>query len=182
MPKIPFEWKEEYDDEIYLKKVAAWLQFARAPRLSPQEMAKIVLDAGWEGSEAIKAMATAAGESDWRPRAMNVDIRHGRADFGIFQLNEIHNPTEEQKYDPLANAKKAFGLYKHRIEQGKDGFTPWVAYKDGLEPFLRGDVSGFSESKLKFWEKAWDASRSAVSEEILQRQLQSVTDDRNIGP
>lgn len=171
MPEIPFEWREEYDDEIFLKKVAAWIQFARAPKLSPREMAAIILDAGWTDQEAVKAMATAAGESDWRPHAINVDIHHGRADFGLWQINEIHKPDMSRIYDPAYNTKLAYGLYKHRLAQGKDGFSPWVAYKDGLLPYLEGRTEGFSPQKLKFWEKAWLTAQRAIGEEMVARQM-----------
>lgn len=70
------------------------------------------------------ALQVAYAESGWNQSARNRNS-NGSTDYGLFQINSIHNPSAAVKTDMLANAKFAKSLYD------KQGWRPWVAYKTG---------------------------------------------------
>ena len=77
-------------------------------------------------NELATAWAIAKAES-----GLNYTAQHrnsnGTTDFGLMQINSIHHPTDAEKTQPLANAKKAFQIYA----QAGRSFSPWSTYKSG---------------------------------------------------
>lgn len=106
------------------ERLKAWAQTKASPKLSPVQVARLVLAAGWTGDEAVTAVAVAGAESGFRIRGKNV-AKNGTFDAGLFQINSIHGYKEADLYVPELNLAAAFKLYKRR------GFQPWVAYKNG---------------------------------------------------
>jgi hypothetical protein len=67
------------------------------------------------------AIAIAKAESGLNPKATNHN-RNNSDDYGVFQINSIHNPTYEEKTQPEANIRLARRIYE------RDGWGAWSAY------------------------------------------------------
>ena len=65
---------------------------------------------GFKGQDAIIALAVAKGESSWNPKAFNGSDPSGGS-FGIFQINGVHKPTENQKWNPVDNSMLAYKVF-----------------------------------------------------------------------
>ncbi len=75
-------------------------------------------------SDVRTAMQVAYAESGWDQSARNTN-RNGSVDYGLFQINSVHKPSEAVKTNIVANAAFARSL------QAKQGWKPWVAYTSG---------------------------------------------------
>lgn len=136
---------------IALRKIEAWFRTNNSAVIDRVELARLVLQAGWSGEDAVIAVAIVGGESGYRIEAMNVDKRHGKEDYGLFQLNQDHKPTERDKWVPEDNVRFAYALWakqKKWIEHLRkqkaagllkaggpdpdtmDPFNRWMAYRD----------------------------------------------------
>jgi hypothetical protein len=118
------QWEEGLDVGYQTERLKAWAQTKASPKLSPREVALLVLSTGWTGEDAVTAVAVVGAESGFRIRAKNV-AKNGTFDAGLFQINSIHGYNEGTLYVPGLNAQAAYKLYQRR------GFQPWVAYKNG---------------------------------------------------
>lgn len=121
-----------------IERFKAWLQTKASPVLTLDEVARVASLAGWTGEDLVTAVAVVGAESGYRVRAKNV-AKNGTEDTGLFQVNSIHKPSEEEKYDPEANARAAYKIWERRKKVGPffDGFRAWVAYKNGKHlPFM----------------------------------------------
>lgn len=123
MADFKVTWNEDLDVGYQIERLKAWAQTQASPKLTPVEVAKLVLAAGWTGNDAVTAVAVAGAESAYRTRGKNV-AKNGTFDAGLFQINSIHGYEESDLYIPELNVAAAFKLYK------RFGFKPWVAYKN----------------------------------------------------
>lgn len=76
------------------------------------------------------AMAVAKCESGLNINAYNPNNPNGTTDGGLWQINDVHNPTLERlgydKYDPEDATKFARYLYE------QNGWRDWVCYTKNL--------------------------------------------------
>ena len=91
------------------------------------ETAAYVHSAGFAGNDLVTALAVAYAESGWNYKAKGGPNKNGTYDWGLFQINDVHKPSESVKTNPLANAREAFRIY--RAAGAK--FTPWASYNSG---------------------------------------------------
>ena len=84
-----------------------------------------VKNAGWTGSDIAIAVAIAKAESGWNPTAVSPVNHNGTTDYGLFQINSVHNPTAAEKTDGQANANKAYQVWKG------SGWKAWATYNSG---------------------------------------------------
>jgi hypothetical protein len=70
------------------------------------------------------AIAIAKAESGLRAEAVN-ENSNGTRDAGLFQVNDIHGHSIEERLDLENNVKIARAIYE------KSGWYPWVAYTTG---------------------------------------------------
>jgi hypothetical protein len=103
------------------------------PTLSASEIAGIIkyYNTGGESpiapisdKNAIIAIAIALAESSGNPEAVGKPNSNGTRDWGLWQINDIHNPTHRQKTSAAAN-----WLYAWRIAGMGTSWTPWSSYK-----------------------------------------------------
>jgi hypothetical protein len=91
------------------------------------EVAAYVHAAGFAGNDLVIALAVAYAESGWQYSAKGGPNNNGTYDWGLFQINDVHKPTANEKTNPLANAKAAHRVYA----AAGNSFTPWATYKSG---------------------------------------------------
>lgn len=114
-----------------------------AERLSDEELARLLYQAGFRDPDVIATMvAIAHPESGARPDAYNGNTRTGDQSYGLWQINMLGAmgpqrrktfgiSSNDQLFDPLTNAKAAFAIYQSQ------GFAAWSAYKAGKhQPFM----------------------------------------------
>jgi hypothetical protein len=77
------------------------------------------------------AIAIAKAESGLNPSAVGAINSNGTQDFGLFQINSIHNPSIEQKTTVIENVKMARVIYDSRLRYSSDGFEAWSTYNSG---------------------------------------------------
>lgn len=103
--------------------------------LSATQIANLAKSAGWKGQDLITAVAVALGESGGRTDAKG-DTTLTNATWGpsigLWQIRSLNaergkgtTRDEMLNYDPAANAKHAYSLYK------ASGFQPWSVYNTG---------------------------------------------------
>ena len=94
--------------------------------LGDARIAAYAIAAGWSGDRAVTAVAIAFAESSGNARATNKNS-NGSEDFGLWQVNSIHKPTEDEKFNPASNARKAYSIY----QEAGSSFKPWVTFNTG---------------------------------------------------
>lgn len=107
--------------------------------LSKDQVAQILSQAGWSGSDLQTMLAIGARESGYDPAAHRTDNPGGNTgDYGLFQINYIHLPFLQKTIgitsmndllDPVTNAKAALAL-KNQV----GNFSPWNAGPGGFNP------------------------------------------------
>jgi lysozyme-like protein len=118
------------DVRLQLRRFMAALQTRNSKKVDDVTLAKELLK-WFEPADAITMFAIAGAESGYRVRAKNVDKKHGQEDYGIFQINEIHDPDPGLVYDIEYNVIMARKIFD------RQGFSAWVAYDRGKhEAFL----------------------------------------------
>lgn len=95
---------------------------------------------GFKGQDAIIALAVAKGESSWNPKAFNGSDPSGGS-FGLFQINGVHKPTENQKWNPVDNSMLAYKVF---VDAGNT-FKPWSVF-----------TSGAYKQHMNDAQRAWD--------------------------
>lgn len=75
------------------------------------------------GEDYKMAIAIAKAESNLKHDAINKNT-NGTIDVGIFQINDCHGLSIEDRLDAEKNIKFAYELYK------KQGWSPWSAFKN----------------------------------------------------
>lgn len=97
-------------------------------KLNNAQVAAIAHMSGWTGKDQITtATAIALAESGGNPTAKGGPNKNGTYDYGLFQINDVHNPTAEEKTDPIANGKRAYKIW---VDAGHS-FKPWSTYNSG---------------------------------------------------
>lgn len=76
------------------------------------------------GAESRIALAVAKAESGLNPKAINRN-RDGSRDMGIFQINDRHGWSDEERLDWRTNIRIAKELYDSR------GWNEWAVYNNG---------------------------------------------------
>lgn len=98
-------------------------------QLSWEEIAQIAYDAGFRGEDLVTAVALTQPESGRRPGINNAGTNsNGTIDYGLWQINDIHNVPIPEIYDPTVNASFAYRIYATAPRNGGFNFTPWSAF------------------------------------------------------
>jgi hypothetical protein len=94
-------------------------------RISDPDIANAARQAGFAGPDLVTAVAIAIAESGGNPTAVNRRNRNGTADFGLWQINSVHNALLKQGnwQNPADNARMAKAVY-----DDAGGFRPWAVY------------------------------------------------------
>ena len=83
---------------------------------------------GWQSQDLVTAIAIVLTENgSLDAKAVGGPNGDGTFDFGLWQINSVHKPTEAQKFNYAANTKLARRIYV----DAKKSFTPWATYNDG---------------------------------------------------
>ena len=126
-------------------------------KLSPEEVAQVLYQVGWRAPELITMLGIGKRESGYNATCWRTNNEAGgTGDFGLFQVNYIHDTEDAQKsvgyaegltssvtesqstlalrrrmkwLDPVINAKMALYLY-HR---SGNTFAPWSAGEGGFQ-------------------------------------------------
>lgn len=131
-------------DNITIRRIQAAAQTAASPKIDQVELAHLLLDNGLQPEEATYMHAICGGESGYRIEAMHVDEHSGTEDYGLFQINEIHDPDMSKVYEPEYNVKVAVDIYRHQ------GYTAWVAYDNGgYQEFLETSDAAVQQAVLE---------------------------------
>lgn len=97
-------------------------------KLNDSQVAAAVHVGGWTGEDQIvTATAIALAESGGVTDAKGGPNTNGTYDWGLFQINDVHKPTDQEKSDPLANARRAYKIWV----QAGHSFKPWATYNNG---------------------------------------------------
>ena len=115
----------------------------RAGRLHDAEVAaEAAYQAGFRGDDLYTMVWIAGGESSYRTRAINSYVEGGTRHYvyGLWQISDIHAGVAPPGiYEPLANARQAFALYRGRGgsrigDGGPPGrFDDWSAHTPANE-------------------------------------------------
>lgn len=133
--KFTVEWSDDMDIQLQIEKMKAWAQTQASPKVDLITLAKLCLQF-WSPEDAVTAVAVAGAESGYRIQARNY-ARNKTNDYGLFQINDIHQPDLTKVYEPEYNVQRAYGIYLGRKRRDGVGWTAWVAYKNNKhEPFL----------------------------------------------
>lgn len=89
-------------------------------------IAAVLHNAGFAGNDLVTAVAVAKAESGWKYDATHKNA-NGSTDYGLMQINSVHNPSPEQQQNPVANAKLAFQIYS----RAGRSFKPWATFTSG---------------------------------------------------
>ena len=75
---------------------------------------------------AVKAVAIALAESGGNVEAVGGPNSNGTRDWGLWQINDIHNPNDRVKHSAAANWLMAW-----RIAAMGTSWSPWATYNSG---------------------------------------------------
>src|SRR6266508_5186915 len=98
------------------------------PRISAVQVAQYAWDAGFRGTDFVRATATALAESGGPPYlSANTDAEN-RCCVGLWQINVlVHTQySRAQMKDPKQNAAAAYALFR------RDGWRPWNSSRLGM--------------------------------------------------
>lgn len=116
-----------------------------------KHVASVARVAGWSGGDLVTAVAIAYAESGWDDTARGGPNSNGTYDYGLWQINDIHKPTQTEKTNSVANGQRAYRIYK----EAGNSFKPWATYNDGTYKRHLGlaqeavkELSGMSLSEL----------------------------------
>lgn len=98
--------------------------------------AEAAANAGFTGEGLRTVIGIGGAESNWTMKrgGPNSD---GTYDWGVWQINDVHHPTADEKTDVIANARAAWKISSH----GKS-FTPWTTYNSGAYKRFLPPASG----------------------------------------
>ena len=101
----------------------------RSPkRLVPAQAVAVLRLAGWKGGDLMIITAIVMTENTpLDAHAVGGPNRDGSYDFGLCQVNSVHNPSESQKFNFNANASLAHKIYA----DAGNKFTPWSTFNSG---------------------------------------------------
>jgi len=106
--------------------------------LSYGQVIELAMRAGFNKKDATIMAAIAMAESSLRPMAMNPDATTGDQSYGLWQINMLGAMGPERRrqfglqrnedlYDPMTNARAAFGLFS-----GRGNFADWPTFTKGI--------------------------------------------------
>ncbi|AXV10329.1 Peptidase (plasmid) [Euzebya pacifica] len=120
-----------------------------AGQLSWEEIAQIAYDAGFRGEDLIVAVALTQPESGRNPSINNAGTNtNGTIDYGLWQINDIHNPPIPGIYEPVVNARFAYDIYRTAPRGGGYNFTPWSAFNAGRHTQWLDEARAGAEAAL----------------------------------
>lgn len=96
--------------------------------LSAGQLVQLARGAGWSLQQAPTVAAIALAESGGRSDVVGKLNRDGSRDYGLWQINSVHNPTAKAWSDPATNAAMARQVYL--TAPGGPSFKPWAAYNN----------------------------------------------------
>ena len=108
------------------------------PVVSWAQSKEYLTAAGFLGADLNTANAIAGAESKYNTTAVGGPNKDGTYDYGLMQINSIHNPTAAQKTDGAANALMAYQIY----QAAGNKFTPWSTYNSGAYHAYENSTSG----------------------------------------
>ena len=99
-------------------------------QMSWEDIAQVAYDVGFRGEDLVIAVALTQPESGRVPDINNAGVNtNGTIDYGLWQINTIHNPPIPQIYDPVTNGQFAYRIYAAGGSGGGPfNFRPWSAY------------------------------------------------------
>lgn len=166
-----------------LRTVTSPAATGRGVKLSPDQIADYARKAGFSEQQIPMAVAIALAESSGDPRQIsrNNDRFHTK-DRGLFQINDLwHNEvTDAQAFDPLQNAKAAYG-----ISLGGTNWNQWTTFKTGaFRKYLNATTSGKGPAITKSPEAIEQERREMERErqkleKARQEALKAAADDAN---
>lgn len=83
------------------------------------------------GEESATAIAIAKAESGLDPNIVSEPNKNGTRDVGLFQVNDIHKMSVEDRQDPVKNIEFAKKLHDRKVARGLDPWSDWSAYNSG---------------------------------------------------
>lgn len=96
--------------------------------LTPVEIYRLALQAGWNAKDAVTATAIALAESSG-----NTSVTNSIGATGIWQIYDGSYPSAARKAqldDPAENAKEAFAKWTAAKRGGASGWCPWATYNE----------------------------------------------------
>lgn len=118
-------------------------------RLSPNEMAWCLQNAGFPAADVITGVAVGIAESGGETDVIGsaTSGTTNNRDHGVWQISNRWHSAKLQKLpdwrDPLVNAKLAKQVFDETVRAGKVGWTAWAVYNSGsYEPFLEAAKIG----------------------------------------
>lgn len=120
--------------------------------------------AGFSGSALVTALAIGIAESGLDQNATHKNS-NGTTDWGAWQINDVNHPTQEEKTNAYANAKKAHAIY---VGAGSR-FTPWATYNSGAYRSHLTEASNLVrqlQQKGPAWERATVAGAGSYDKAV----------------
>lgn len=96
-------------------------------KMTMAEIGSAMVKAGWPPETIAVGIGIAMAESGGDPTVRGGPNRNGTYDYGLFQINSIHNPTAQNWADPVVNAAMALKVYR----EAGNKWIPWSTYKAG---------------------------------------------------
>lgn len=119
--------------------------------MTPEQVYSVARQAGFPPDTAVKMVAIAMRESSLQPMAFNGNAATGDKSYGLWQINMLGAmgaerrrilglSTDEQLFDPLANARAAYWLWG-----GNDGNLArhWYINRTGPPYYYAEKYQGF---------------------------------------
>lgn len=106
-------------------------------KMTMAEIGSAMVKAGWPPETISLGIAIAMAESGGDPTIKGGPNSNGTYDYGLFQINEIHNPMAENWADPVVNARMALKIYR----DAGNKWIPWSTYKNRAHQKFVGEAS-----------------------------------------
>lgn len=91
------------------------------------DLVKLAAHVGFTDSELAPIVAIILAESNGVVKAVGGPNSNGSYDSGLAQINDVHQPTQAQRFDPVENLKLARKIYLDRAST----FRAWATYNSG---------------------------------------------------
>ena len=95
-------------------------------KMSMVDIGRAMVKAGWPAETIAVGIGVAMAESGGDPTIRGGPNSNGTYDYGLFQINSIHNPTAQDWADPVVNARMALKVYR----DAGNKWVPWTTYKN----------------------------------------------------
>lgn len=104
------------------------------PKLSANQIAGYLKAAGFSQNQLATGvaivLAESGGDTDVIGPLPSGKNTNGTSDYGLMQINSIHNPTAQNWRDPLVNARMGKAIY-----DAAGGWKPWSTFNNGAYRF-----------------------------------------------